>query len=254
MKRIYLIVALTTYSVVSNAQDTGAPVHKDPIATDRPDQTETPAIVPTGMFQAEIGFAFEKGNAGEETFVHPTALWKYGVNENFELRIITEFSSLNAPDKKITGLSPVLFGFKAKLLEEKGFIPKTSIIAHLQVPDLASKELKAEYYAALFRFTMQHTLSEHISLGYNLGAEWNGMTPNATFIYTLTTGFGLTEKLGCYVEVFGFAPEDETAYHSADGGFTYLVSDDFMLDASAGFGITEEAPDYYVSLGFSFRL
>jgi len=32
----------------------------EPIQADRPDQTETPAIVPKGMFQAETGFTFQK--------------------------------------------------------------------------------------------------------------------------------------------------------------------------------------------------
>ncbi len=85
-------------------------------------------------------------------------------------------------------------------------------------------------------------------------AEWDGETPDATFLYTLTTGFSLSEKLGCYVEVYGFAPQNDTADHRFDGGFTYLISDNFMIDASGGFGITENAPDYYTAFGFSFRL
>ena len=32
----------------------------EPIQADRPDQTETPAIVPKGMFQTETGFTFQK--------------------------------------------------------------------------------------------------------------------------------------------------------------------------------------------------
>ncbi|NMH28298.1 transporter [Flavobacterium silvaticum] len=230
------------------------PEKPEPIEADRPDQTETPAIVPKGMFQAETGFVYEKANSDEESFVTPTVLWKYGVNENFELRLITELETQKNPQTTTTGLAPVKVGFKAKLLEENGIIPKTSIIAHLQLPDLASKEFKAEHYAALFRFTMQHTLSDDFSLGYNLGAEWDGNVPDATFIYTLTAGYSISEKLGCYAEVFGFAPEESTTYHSADGGFTYLISNDFMIDASAGVGLTELAPDYYISLGCSFRL
>ena len=34
----------------------------EPIQTDRPDQTETPAIVPKEMFQVETGFSFQKNN------------------------------------------------------------------------------------------------------------------------------------------------------------------------------------------------
>lgn len=252
MKLIYSFLLLVSSATIS-AQQVKPPT-LEPIATDRPDQTETPAIVPKGMFQAETGFIFEKENSATETIVTPTVLWKYGVNENFELRLITEFSSTETSGEQTSGLAPVLVGFKARLIEEKGIIPQTSIIAHLQIPDLASKDMKAENYAALFRFTMQHTLTDKISLGYNLGAEWDGITPAATFIFTLTTGFSLSDTWGCYTEVYGFAPEEETAYHSFDAGVTYLVSNNFMLDISGGFGITDNAPDYFASLGFSFRL
>ena len=101
---------------------------------------------------------------------------------------------------------------------------------------------------------MQHTLSDKISLGYNLGAEWDGETPEPTFIYTLTSGFALSEKTGFFIELYGFAPQQDKAEHRFDGGFTYLVTNDLMLDASAGFGITDNAPDYFTAIGFSFRL
>ncbi|WP_395061866.1 hypothetical protein [Flavobacterium sp.] len=35
----------------------------EPIEADRPDQTETPAIVPKGMFQVESGLTFQKNDA-----------------------------------------------------------------------------------------------------------------------------------------------------------------------------------------------
>ncbi len=47
-----------------------------PIQTDRPDQTETPAIVPVNHFQLESGFNYEQINKGESKLVIPTLLWK----------------------------------------------------------------------------------------------------------------------------------------------------------------------------------
>ncbi|RZJ31532.1 MAG: transporter [Flavobacterium sp.] len=225
-----------------------------PIETDRPDQTESPSIVPKGMFQMETGFEYEQARADEKAIVSPTTLLKYGINENFELRLITEYSTYEIADEKISGLNPIKIGVKIKMLDEKGIIPKTSFIGHLLIPDLASSDFKADYYAAEFRFTMQHSLSDKLKLGYNLGAEWDGFTPEPTFIYALTGGYSFTDKFGGYVELYGFAPQNEKADHRFDGGFTYLVSNNFMIDASGGFGITENAPDYFISAGFSFRI
>ena len=100
---------------------------------------------------------------------------------------------------------------------------------------------------------MQHTLSERFTLAYNVGAEWDGETPSTTFIYTLTSGYSITRKLGVYVEFYGFAPQQQATDHRFDGGFTFLINQNIMVDVSGGFGLTENAPANYLSLGFSYR-
>ena len=248
MKRILLALM---FSAAVHAQETDKP---EPIATDRPDQTETPFLVPRGMFQMETGFVYEKVDDNTHALVTPTVLMKYGLNENFELRLIASYTTVDFDGTKTSGFEPVNVGFKARLVEENGIIPKTSFIGHLQLPDVASKDFRADHYATNFRFVMQNTLSDKVSLGYNLGAEWDGMTPDATFIYTLTGAFNLTERLGYFAEVYGFAPESDKASHLFDTGFTWLINNDMMLDASAGVGLTDNASDFFVSVGYSFRI
>ena len=175
------------------------------------------------------------------------------MNKNFELRLITEFVTEKINDEKSSGFTPILIGFKVKLCEEKGMIPKTSFIGHIGLPNAASSKYKTDFVAPEFRFTMQHSLSDNLSLGYNLGCEWDGMTPETTFVYTLTSGYTINNKLGCYAEFFGFAPQNDKAYHDFDGGFTYLINNNFMVDLSSGIGITDNAPDHYIAFGFSFR-
>ncbi len=248
MYRLPLYFSLILFGNFGFSQDI------EPIQADRPDQTETPSLVPKGMFQMENGFSFEKNNADSETITAPTSLWKYGITENFELRLITEFSHQTSDGNSISGLNPVLIGFKVKLTEERGIVPKMAFIGHLAVPKLASKEFQSTFYAPEFRFVMQHTLSEKFSFSYNLGAEWNGETPEPSFIYTTTLGFAASSKLGAFVELYGFAPQYDRADHRFDCGLTYLISNNFMIDLSGGFGITEHSPDYFVSTGFSFRI
>ncbi|MFN8256779.1 MAG: transporter [Bacteroidales bacterium] len=225
-----------------------------PIQLDRPDQTECPFIVPEKHIQFESGFNFENVNSSEQNFLYPALLTKYGVNDRFEIRLITELTTNKIENEVLNGLKPVRIGFKTKLLEENGILPTMSFIAHLSLPFLSSEKFTTTYYAPSFRFTMQHTLSEKISLGYNLGAEWDGESAEPTFIYTLTTGFSLSERMGTYIEIYGYVPQKEKSDHRLDGGFTFLARQNIMIDISGGMGLTENAPDYYVSLGFSLRL
>jgi hypothetical protein len=225
-----------------------------PIQLDRPDQTECPFITPTKYIQVESGFNYENSSSLEKNYTYPSSLWKYGINEKVELRLITELVTAKINTLAVSGLNPITFGFKTALLEEKGIIPKTSFIGHLTTAQIGTKEFHTKYIAPSFRFTMQHTLSKRVSLAYNLGMEWDGNNAEHSYIYTLTTGMALTDRLGCYAELYGFLPDNSIPDHRCDGGFTYLVQNNLMLDLSGGFGLTEVSPDAYISLGISFRV
>lgn len=248
MARYFISLGLLFY-----AEDNDLMAQSTPIQLDRPDQTECPFIVPKNYMQVENGFTYEYAGNKQKSFSYPSTLWKYGVNDNFELRLITELVTEKNDSFNTTGLLPVTLGFKTKLLEEKGLIPKTSFIGHVTTSGVGSKNFHTTYIAPSFRFTMQHTLSQKLSLAYNLGAEWDGETARPTYIYTLTTGISLSEKLGSFVELYGFAPVSDKADHRFDGGLTYLVCNNCMIDISGGIGLTENAPDYFVSLGVSCR-
>ena len=221
----------------------------EPIQADRPDQTECAFTVPAGFFQFESGFAYERDREDVETYTAPTVLWKYGINERIEARLITEITSVDDE----TGLLPITVGFKTKICEERGVLPTTAFIGHLTTSNAGSEDFQTPYAAPAFRFTMQHTLSPKFNLGYNLGAEWDGVSALPVYIYTLTTGYSIAGKLGAYIEVYGFTSEETKPDHRLDGGITYLLSDNTMADLSGGTGISGEAGGYYVSVGLSCR-
>lgn len=225
----------------------------EPLQADRPDQTECASLVPPGYIQAETGFLYEKGSPDARSFLYPSILWKYGVNDRFEVRLITEAGMEEYGAVRISGFYPLTVGFKTRLLDEDGIIPQTAFLGHLTSCMSGKEAFRPEWLAPSFRLSMQHTLSDRLSLGYNLGTEWSGNSNKPTYIYTLASGISLTCQLGGFIEVYGYLPVEEDADHRFDCGLTYLVSNDFMVDLSAGVGITKNAPDSFISLGFSWR-
>lgn len=223
------------------------------IQTDRPDQTECPFIVPIHYFQLENGFTYEKINNESSQIVTPTILTRFGINDHFELRLITEYVMEEQLLETKSGINPILIGFKTRLFEENGVIPITSFIGHIGIPKAASKIFQTTFYAPEFRFTMQHTLSKKQSLSYNLGAEWNGVSPEAIFIYTLTSGYSLSYNIGCYIELYGFCPQMSKPDHRFDAGITYLLNANHQFDISGGFGLSKISPECYLAIGYSFR-
>ena len=243
---LFIIVIVLFYNV-------GFAQNMPSIQTDRPDQTECPFITPLHYLQLETGFSFEKTKQNANEIQAAAALVRYGITTNTELRIIVEHNRNQTDYATTKGINPILIGFKTKLIDEKGIIPTTSFIGHITIPKLASNPYKQKYYTPEFRFTMQHTISDKQALSYNLGAEWNGETAEPTFVYTLTTGYSITEKLGGYVELYGFVPQIEKPDHRFDAGLTYLFNPNHQLDISGGLGLSKISPDYFLSLGYSFR-
>ena len=150
-------------------------------------------------------------------------------------------------------LSPLLLGVKIDITEEKNGIPEIALIGHVFPIFSASQDYRPETTAIDFRFSLSHTLNEKSSIGYNIGAQWGDDSSDAAAIYTVAYGYSLTDKFGAYAELYGDLPEDSSANHYWDAGFTYLVSNNIQLDTYFGTSITK-GQDILIGLGASFRI
>lgn len=245
----FFLAVVLMFAQASHAQ-------RSPLEADRPDQTESPAIVPAGWFQLEAGCSRERSRVdGVTALCHslPAMLAKMGLGRRVELRVVVEHSAEQAGEKALfrSGLLPIEAGGKVALFEERGIRPRTSLIAHAGLPFTAHEAFRPRTGYGTFRFTMQHTLTDVLSLGYNLGAEWNGDSPTADGVYTLTLGAQFTRVLGLFVEGYGAVNGRAPADHRLDGGATCRLGPDVLLDASGGFSLSAQC--WFIGAGFSFR-
>ncbi len=100
------------------------------------------------------------------------------------------------------------------------------------------------------RVLFQNDLSDKVTLAYNFGGLWSG-GEGAVGVYTVMIGIAATSQLGFFLEPYGFFTKNEPTDNRFNAGLTYLVSDNFQLDLSAGNGLTRKAPDSFVSVGAS---
>lgn len=231
------------------------------LVTDRPDQTESSVTVPKGWLQIETGALLEGDSPENEVDITNTAfnttLLRYGLFEKTELRLGGEFLSQKIAvydrESGITGLAPLVIGFKTQLCEEIGMIPELAFLGHLTLPNIGKKDFQAEYLTPDFRIAGTKTLSERFSAAFNLGGEWDGIVPNTNIFYSFVIGMGINDKIASFAEIYGYVIEEAGPDHRFDTGITYLVNDSFQLDMSGGFGINDKAPDYFISGGLSYR-
>jgi len=260
MKRVSLLIVnisllLFVFVVPVYAQDS----ETADLVTDRPDQTESATIVPAGSVQLETGMLFGSDSydfLGSKitttNFSLPNNLFRIGIIDRVELRLmILEFGKFKVDGTELgSGMSPIAIGTKIKFWDENGALPETALLAHVTLP-VGGADFSPEKMEYDFRFSMAHTLSEKLALGYNVGGEfvYNGVDYDASGLYTLSLGVGMSDNAGVFFEFFGDFNDD----HSFDAGFTYLLGPLTQLDFSGGFGLTDAAQDYFLSAGITFR-
>ena len=240
-KKIYTYLFLFAIGTISAQQ----------IITDRPDQTESSSTIPVKSLQIEAGAIFQRED-GVQANAYPSVLWRYGVTEKFELRLLTQFETnkvLNSSLKN-NGISDLQIGAKIQLYKKENVNTEIAFLSHLILPT-AKREITNDKVGTINKLSISHALSEKIGIGYNVGYDYFG-TGSGNLTYSVALGISLSDKVGFYVEPYGALTEFESHLASFDTGFTYLVKDNLQLDISYGTGLNYGMN--YFSTGFSWNI
>jgi outer membrane putative beta-barrel porin/alpha-amylase len=237
-----VIILMVSYSI--QAQE---------LITDRPDQTESSSTVPKGSLQIEsgvlLGYA-EDDRVSNLQLVAPTTLFRLGLTEGIELRIVNqlEFIKDYESSKNYSGVSDLEIGTKIQLFQKEDVNTEIAFLSHLILPT-GSKTLTNDNYGSTNKLSISHELNDDIGIGYNVGYNYFG-GGDGDFTYSLALGYAINEKVGVYIEPFGEVLEFKDHLASCDAGLTYLVKENFQWDFSFGTGINHTMN--YLAIGFSW--
>ena len=240
------------------------------LTSDRPDQTESAETVVPGAAQFEVGWTHaEEDDEGFDlsTDAFPQTLIRYGLAENLELRLgfdgyvwqdVEEPAGESVEDD---GAGDSEIGFKYKLWNEQGRRPQTAVLVGTSLPT-GEDPFSSERLDPSIRLAFAHTLSDALSLGYNVAGIWEteqdetgDRDTTASIAYSAALGIALTHRAGTFVEFFGSVPTDEgKPANSFDAGLTYLITDNLQLDVLGGAGVSEAADDWFIGAGVVYRI
>ena len=231
----------------------------EPLVTDRPDATESSSVIAPRFAQFEVGITTGEDPEGESYSDFGGSLLRVGIKEDWELRF--GWDGYNDGHGG-SGAGDGLLGFKYYIAPEvrDDFFPEMALLVHTTVP-WGDDELSSNEWDPSFLLSFSHTLNDRWSLGYNVGAELatsekaNGDdTTRASALYSIALGYGATDQLGFFIEVFGdVGLSAGSSFASLDGGVTWLFSDDSQLDLFVGTGLDDDADDWFVGIGYSIR-
>jgi hypothetical protein len=238
---------------------TSAAGYAQSLVTDRPDAAESSSVVAPGFAQFEVGVTAVEDTDGETAVEYGGSLLRLGLVEDWELRV--GWGGYLESDA-VARANDAMLGLKYYISPEgdSWCAPETAILVHSSLP-VGDRDLSSDALDPDFLLSFSHTLSEQFSLGYNLGAMLatsekvdGSETTLSSGLYSVALGYGATEQLGLFLEVFGalgLSAEESPA--SLDGGITWLFNEDAQLDVFAGVGLNDDADDWFVGLVYSIR-
>jgi len=239
------------------------------MATDRPDQTESPYTVDAGRLQLEMDFlhmTLDRSGGG----VTRVAAWsavpfnlKLGLLKNVDLQLVVNpyahlrVEGAGAPEaRRASGFENVATRVKVNFWGNDGGRTAFGVMAFVAWP-LPASELRSGRtdWGLIFPFALS------IRDGWNLGA----MTRidvvadpeggrETLLVNSVTVGHALTRRLGMYVEVIAARSfVDPRWLGQLDVGWTYALRDTVQLDWGTNFGLVGAAPAFQPFAGLSVR-
>ncbi len=274
---VCVVLASLTSNLAVEAQDASDKPDdpmSEPLITDRPDFTESTEAIPAGHFQLEAGYTFTYDREHKDRVRDHTApefLLRIGVVDDVELRVgwqgyswtENQFVTRTRAGRRVTGedwtdgAHDLSIGFKLKLLEQDGLVPHFGILASMNIPEGSDVVSPGDVEPGAV-LLWAYDLTDEIALAGNVG--FASLTDAGERFFqtsaSISLAVALTERLGGYVEYYGLYPnaEDSDAAHTLNGGFTFLINNNFQIDWRIGGGLNEEADDFFTGVGFAWRI
>ncbi len=245
----------------------------EPLVTDRPDFTESTDAVPRGHFQLESGYTFTYDREREDRLHDHTApelLLRIGLVDNLELRLgwtgyswtQEQFETGTRAGRDVRredwsqGANDLSFGLKVKFCEQDGLRPHLGAIMQITTPS-GSPSISSGDVDPEVKLLWAYDLTDRLAVAgnINLGVPTEDGHRFVQSSASISLAMALTERIGLYTEYFGFYPnaDEADAAHYANGGLTFLITDNFQIDVRAGVGLNEEADDFFTGIGFAWR-
>ena len=246
MKKILTLFSLVIVSLVTlHAQEVE-------FTADRPGCSTGPATVAMGVIQLEQGMQYD-GDSSYGTFTFSNTLLRYGLFEGMELRLGGDALIHHISNGWQAAFAGVNVGTKIRCFEGRGAIPAISVLADFAIPGTASRGFGSEHLAPALYLLFENDVNDWLSIGYNVGAEWDGANPAPQTFVALCLGFAPTERLGCFAESYNYFSRQGNSY-CIDFGLNYMVGRKLQLDIAANLDLLSPRHCWAISFGVAWQI
>lgn len=252
IKQIWLIIVALILPLAVMAEDNT----DDWMSPDRPGMATGVDVAPQGVTMLETGI--ECGHDGTHQITLPCAMVRFGLTDYAELRVDWD----GALSESIGGhwaynSAALNIGTKLKVFDGWKWIPKTSLMANLSVP--CTKTMNEEMHVAPSLYALfSNDITDNLNVGYNVGAEWDGVSATPATFVAVCLGYSATDKLGLFLESYNYFTKEKNqstdASWNLDFGLNYMLNSRVQLDLYSGFNLQHPKDGVFVGAGVAWRI
>ena len=222
------------------------------INTDRPDQSDGTHIVEKNLIQLETGLQFSKFDEATSGFDNVTLI-RFGVTRRFEVRLLNQYSVVNDIDRT-SGFRPLTISFKNQLCDQKGLLPKITLVSYFHLPITLSPAFQGDHLGYTFTLAGRHDLTPKMKIYSNLGISRDQESTDISYLTTLEATYNLTDQFSSFIEYFGNYAAHTSSSNGMDIGFIYAFKNNFAVDLAVGSPTMNVGLNRFISFGISARL
>jgi hypothetical protein len=263
------LAVIVAFSAILHASTAIAQEREDePMETDRDSFTPATTTAGAGRLILEAGYSFIDNRDVPESHSLPEFIGRYGVANWLELRLGANYE-IGGESNPVSGSggdvgdvepgeieseAKVLYGFKAAMTSQNGWLPRSAAIVHGNTPTSgpeAETHLVATY---VWGWTLVEGCVWDSAIRYGEGSaeddHFNRWAPSTVLKVEVA------ENWNAHLEYFGIFTEgrdEELSQSYVSPGIHYLFTPDFEVGVRVGWGLGGDAANFFSNIGVGVR-
>ena len=236
------------------------------IDADRDAFTPSTSLVDDNHSLFESAFTFIDVRSGPDTYSFPEFLFRKRIADRFELRlgvnqeigssgnVVTAIESGEGLGDTLSSETSLFYGLKTRLTEQSGWIPRSVVIVEAFTP-VAGEVWNTEPVASVvwgWELPDYYRFDAAFRYVYAAGEEgtFNRWQPSVAL------RMPMTEQFEVHAEWFGTwttGHMNDTVRPFAGPGCHFLITKGFELGLRMGWGLTQDAANFFFNAGTAYR-
>jgi len=266
-----IFVACACFLPHASAQQRGLlqdqPVAQAELETDRDAFTPATSTVGLGNTVIESSYSYIDNRTAPDTNSVPELLVRWGLSERIELRVGWNYEAGGGGDvissdqsaegvgtNQFTHESRVLYGLKAAVSEQRDWTPRSCIILEGFTP--TAGEGTATQFVGTYALGWELPNRWRLDSSVRYGTGDSELGSSNRWGPSVVLRVPIDDRWNTHIEYFGVFSQgrvDESSQAYISPGTHYLITANLELGLRFGWGVTQDAGNFFSNAGFGWR-